>query len=85
MTGNKRPMTYDFENPFEYENGFYLTSETTRIAKLLAQYELYKKIVHLPGDVIECGVFKGASLIRLATFRDTLETPDSTATNVFHH
>ncbi|MDJ0979722.1 MAG: TylF/MycF/NovP-related O-methyltransferase [Erythrobacter sp.] len=29
---------------------------------------------HLPGAIIEAGVYKGASLMRFATFRDTLET-----------
>ena len=43
--------------------------------KLLAQWELYKRIVHLPGDVVECGVYKAASLVRWATFRDGLEAP----------
>jgi|TARA_B100000315_G_scaffold245396_1_gene271212 hypothetical protein len=65
---------FDFTKKFEYENGFYLTSDITRIGKLLSQYELYKKTVNLPGDIIECGVFKGASLIRLASFRDLLES-----------
>jgi hypothetical protein len=31
----------------------------------------------LPGNIIECGVFKGTSLIRFATFRDILEAPFS--------
>lgn len=66
-------MKFEFEKMYEYENGFYLTSSQDRLAKLLAHYELYKKIMNLPGAVIECGVFKGASLIRFATFRNTLE------------
>ncbi|MEP3427581.1 MAG: TylF/MycF/NovP-related O-methyltransferase [Roseibium sp.] len=40
---------------------------------MLAHYELYKSIVTLPGHIFELGVYKGASLIRLATFRDALE------------
>ena len=63
---------YDTEKDFEYENGFYLTSQPSRIAKLVTHYELYRMIADLPGQVIECGVFRGASLIRLATFRDML-------------
>jgi hypothetical protein len=64
-------------NTFTAENEFYKSSSKDRINKLLAHYELYKKIVNLPGEIIECGVFKGNSLIRLATFRDALETPYS--------
>lgn len=68
---------FDTEKVFDYENGFYLTSDKKRIQKMIAHYELYKKITDLPGVVIELGVFKGASFIRFATFRDTLESASS--------
>ena len=58
---------------WDYENGFYWFSPRSRMNKLLAHYEIYKKIVDLPGHVFEFGVYKGASLIRFATFRDALE------------
>ncbi len=60
-------------NPWKYENLFYLTSDKKRILKLLDHYEIYKKILNIKGDIIECGVFKGASLIRFLTFRDLIE------------
>lgn len=68
---------YDAARHFEYENGFFLTCPNNRIGKILAHYELYRKILHLPGAIVECGVFKGASLIRFSTFRDILEAPGS--------
>lgn len=58
---------------YDYENAFYWLSHPTRINKLLAHYDLYRQIVDLPGDVFELGVFKAASLVRLATFRNLLE------------
>ena len=42
------------------------------MSKLLAQYELFKRVVDLSGDIVECGVFKGASFVRLAMFRNLL-------------
>ena len=68
---------FDTDLKWDYENGFYLTSPLTRISKLLAHYELYKSITHLPGHIIECGVYKGASFIRFCTFRELLESPYS--------
>ena len=65
------------ENVWDYENGFYWFSPTTRINKLLAHYELYKKITSLPGDILEFGVYKGSSLIRFSTFRDSIENNNS--------
>ena len=73
----KELFGFEIEKQWDYENGFYLTSHLTRISKLLAHYELYKSITHLPGHVVECGVFKGASLIRFCTFREILESPHS--------
>lgn len=68
---------YDEKNAFDYENGFILTCENYRLGNMISHYELYKKIIHLPGDVIELGVFKGSSLIQFATFRELLENVNS--------
>ena len=68
---------FDVAQQWDYENGFYLTSHVTRLSKMLAHYELYKSIIGLPGHIVECGVFKGASLIRFCTFREILENPYS--------
>ena len=55
------------------ENIYHLKSDISRIGKLLYHYEIYKKIKNTPGDIIECGVFKGSSLVRFLTFRSILE------------
>lgn len=60
----------DFTKAFEYEIDFYLSCDNTRLSKILAQYELFKMTKDLPGAIIECGVFKGASFVRFAGFRD---------------
>lgn len=60
----------DFGKTFEYENNFYLSCNTTRIGKMLAHYELYKMASNIPGAIIECGVFKGISLVRFAMFQE---------------
>jgi hypothetical protein len=67
----------DFDDPWAHENGFYLTSDVSRIAKLLAHYELFQRTLGLPGAIVECGVFKGASLVRWATFRQLFGGPMS--------
>lgn len=60
----------DYTKAFEYENSFYLSSTVGRIGKILAHYELYKMTADIPGAIVECGVFKGVSLIRFASLRD---------------
>ena len=63
---------FELEKQWDYENGFYITSHLMRLQKLIAHYELYKSISHLPGHIIECGVFKGNSLIRFLIYRDLI-------------
>ena len=60
----------DFKKPFEYENNFYLSCDSSRMAKVLAHYELFKMTLEVPGAIVECGVFKGASFVRFAMFRE---------------
>jgi hypothetical protein len=70
-------LEYDVDKCWDYENGFYLTSHISRLSKALAQYELYKMVTTLPGHIVECGIYKGASFVRFATFRQILESPYS--------
>ncbi len=62
----------NFKNSFDYENNFYLSCDNSRIGKLMVHYELFKMTIDKPGSIIECGIFKGISLIRFATFRNLL-------------
>ena len=63
----------NFHKPFDYENNFYLSCDNSRIGKIVAHYELFKLSSKIPGCIIECGVFKGISLIRFATFQKLLK------------
>ena len=67
----------DFERAWDYENAFHLTCDSTRISKILAQWELFRMVWDVPGAILECGVFKGASLARFAAFRQLVGPPFS--------
>lgn len=62
---------------YDVENTFYLRAPNARFAKMLAHYELYRRIIGLPGSVVEFGVYKGASLMRMLAYRDLLENESS--------
>jgi hypothetical protein len=34
-----------------------------KLTKLLARYELFQRVLELPGDLVECGVCKGAGIL----------------------
>lgn len=50
----------DEDNIWDCYNGLLLSADTDRIRKLLTRYELFKQAMQVPGDIVECGVFKGA-------------------------
>lgn len=48
------------------------------IAKFLARYEIFKKIVNIHGSIVECGVLQGAGLFTLAKLSSILEPVNHT-------
>jgi hypothetical protein len=44
-------------------NDFLLYGSTDRFAKILSRYELFKRVIEVPGDIVECGVFKGTGVL----------------------
>lgn len=51
------------EQIWDLYNNLILSKDINRIRKLLVRYELFKKSLNVPGDIIECGVFKGVGLM----------------------
>lgn len=47
--------------PFEMFRNFPVFTPRFNLARFLAHYELFKKIVDLPGVIVDLGVFRGAS------------------------
>jgi len=41
---------------------FLARTDIDRLQKIIARYELYKMVMDVPGDIVECGVFKGSGL-----------------------
>ena len=42
---------------------FLKDTNVDRLQKILSKYELFKKVINVPGDICECGVFKGAGFM----------------------
>jgi len=74
---NVQSMQLDSARVGDYENGYHWFSTPSRMHKMLAQYELYRQTIGLPGHVLEFGVYKAVSLIRLASYRQLLEVDHS--------
>lgn len=48
---------------FDAYNHFVFSKDRRVLFKLLMRFRLYERVKHLPGDIVECGVFKGASIL----------------------
>ena len=48
----------EIKKNFDYENAFMLSAPVERIGKLITRFELFSQIKNIPGEIIECGVFK---------------------------
>ncbi|MDP3935327.1 MAG: TylF/MycF/NovP-related O-methyltransferase [Candidatus Giovannonibacteria bacterium] len=51
---------------------FLAKTSTDRLQKILARYELLKMVSGVPGDIVECGVFKGSGIYTLAKLNNLL-------------
>ena len=49
-------------------NSLINSDDTDRIQKILTRYNLFKKTNGIPGDIVECGVFKGTSFLLFCKF-----------------
>jgi hypothetical protein len=73
------------KNFFDLENNFYKLVPFSRIEKFVIQLELFKKSLIAKGDIIEFGVYKGNSLIRLISFNKIFNQKKKVfAFDVFH-
>lgn len=51
---------------------FLASAPIDRLQKIVARYELLKLIREIPGDIVECGVFKGSGIYTIAKFNQIL-------------
>src|SRR5438046_1920775 len=60
------------QNMYDFETYFHLSMTVDRLAKFIVHYEAFKMVQEVPGAIVECGVFKGTSLMRFALLRELL-------------
>ena len=54
----------------EIWRNFQLYTRRVFLKRFLAHYELFQKVVNLPGDIVELGVYRGSSLMSWANFME---------------
>lgn len=48
------------------------------LKRFLAHYELFREVIHLPGDIVELGVYRGTTLMQWANFLESRNIGDRT-------
>ena len=51
-------------------NNFIFSEDTKVLGKLLHRYKYFSQVMHLPGDIVEIGVFKGSGMASFCKFID---------------
>lgn len=69
-------MTESTPENLQIYDRFMAETGPDRMQKILARYELFNRILNVPGDIVECGVFKGSGIYAWAKFRK-LFSPNS--------
>lgn len=54
----------------EIWRNFQIYTRRVFLKRFLAHYELYQKVINLPGDIVELGLYRGASLMSWANFME---------------
>lgn len=57
------PSRFEEDYIWECYNSLMLSHDLERIRKLLVRYDLFRMSLDVPGDIVECGVFKGVGLM----------------------
>jgi hypothetical protein len=58
----KKINTNTIQNLYDNFNGFIISDDTRIFNKLITRALIYDKIKDIPGDIVECGVFKGSGI-----------------------
>jgi hypothetical protein len=65
---NKKNMPSD--DVYSSFNKFIFSDDTKLLGKLLHRYNFFNTVKHLPGDIVEIGVFKGSGIATFSKFVD---------------
>lgn len=75
-TPPRAPPGDDEQRLWDAYNLLLLGSDVERMRKLLVRYDFFRMVLDRPGDIVECGVFKGAGLLTWLKFLQ-IHTPGS--------
>jgi hypothetical protein len=76
FANNEKEMITTPQQLFDAFNTFIFSNDTKVFGKLIARTMLFNQIKNVPGDIVECGVFKGSGLFSWIKLKKVL-SPNS--------
>jgi hypothetical protein len=67
---NHNPKNMPPDDVYKAFNSFIFSNDIKLLGKLLHRFQFFEKVKHLPGDIVEIGVFKGSGIATFAKFID---------------
>jgi hypothetical protein len=67
---NNNPKNMPSDDIYKSFNDFIFSNETKILGKLLYRHDFFNMTKHLPGDIVEVGVFKGSGMATFSKFMD---------------
>lgn len=65
---NDNTMNMPTDEVYKSFNDFIFSNDLKLIGKLLHRFDFFKQTMHLPGDIVEIGVFKGSGIATFSKF-----------------
>lgn len=63
FSNNEKQVINTPQSVYDSFNDFIFSNDTKVFAKLVARANLFKQVSDVPGDIVECGVFKGSGIL----------------------
>jgi len=76
FANNEKEVVNTSQKLFDNFNEFIFSDDTKVFGKLIARTTLFNKVIEVPGDIIECGVFKGSGIFTWLKLKQIL-SPNS--------
>ena len=74
---NNLELTQTPQSLFDNFNSFILSDDKRVFNKLVSRTLLYNEIKNIPGDIVECGVFKGTGMYTFLKLKNILNPNSS--------
>lgn len=72
FANNEKEVINTSQDLFDAFNSFIFSGDTKVFGKLIARANLFNKVIDVPGDIVECGVFKGSGIFTWLKLKEVL-------------